>query len=173
MAYKTPVAWQISCEDHDGNPTVVVYSRHCIVARREGAQELDTEVEYVEAKRAKHWDAFYPQGPTREDEFNHGWYMPCDICTEGHHATKDNGGKYAGGLFWCETCAEYMMDMIKIRTPRWAERCFGPWYVYGKYTDHTGRERYGTVVKHLGIHDLPVKPERDKDPYFWFNPYRP
>lgn len=173
MAYKTPVAWEVSCEDEDGNATVVVYSRHGIVARREGAQELGVDPEEVETRRAKHWDAMFPKGPTREDEFNHGWAMPCDICNEGFHARKNDGGKYDGGLFWCETCAGYRMEMIDIRTPRWAGACFGPWYVYGKYTDPDGRERYGHVVKHLGIHDLPVKAERGKDPYFWFNPFRP
>lgn len=64
-------------EDHDGK-AVVVFAQHNVVARREGAQELNEEFEYVECHRSPEFDRFTDQGYVpRAALLEAGWWQTC------------------------------------------------------------------------------------------------
>lgn len=79
MTSKKRVAWQVrdDCEGH----AVIVFHHHGMAARREGANELGSEFEYVECSRAKQYDEYADKGYVPPLVLiNDGWWFECCHC---------------------------------------------------------------------------------------------
>lgn len=64
-------------EDMEGR-SVIVFAQHNVVARREGANELNTEFEYVECRRAPEFDSHAEKGfVPRSVLMGLGWWFTC------------------------------------------------------------------------------------------------
>jgi hypothetical protein len=60
----------------------VRFADHSVVARREGANELGTDFEAVECRRAPEFDAYAP-GPVPDPVLvEHGWWFECMQCSQ-------------------------------------------------------------------------------------------
>jgi hypothetical protein len=100
-------------EDHEGK-AIVVFAQHNVVARREGAQELNEEFEYVECRRAPEFDSFTEQGYVpRRALLAAGWWQQCHgpVCEkrlDGDQSTYilDEEDR----VFCSHTCAGAMAD---------------------------------------------------------------
>lgn len=97
------------------NENVIIFARHGVVARREGANELGIDFSEVEScTRAKEYDKYSP-GPVpllaQLDRFR----FECNYCDakfddEGRYTDDDDGLEYgpteeAGLYYCCQTCA--------------------------------------------------------------------
>jgi hypothetical protein len=84
---KKLLAWQIT-EEFEGNGCIV-FSSHGLAARRIGANELNSDFEYVSGKRAKEFDSYASEGkvPIRV-LIAHGWWFECLSC--GHKVHEDD-----------------------------------------------------------------------------------
>lgn len=76
---KKIVAWMVR-DDCEGHACIVMH-HHGIAARREGANQLDIEFEYVDCSRAPQFDQYADQGkvPTMV-LLEHGWWFECSHC---------------------------------------------------------------------------------------------
>jgi hypothetical protein len=60
----------------------VRFAEQSVVARREGANELDTDFEAVECRRAPEFDEYAP-GPVPDRVLvEHGWWFECTQCSQ-------------------------------------------------------------------------------------------
>jgi hypothetical protein len=65
-----------------GDGSCVRFAEQSVVARREGANELDTDFEAVECHRAGEFDAYAP-GPVPDPVLvEHGWWFECMQCNQ-------------------------------------------------------------------------------------------
>ena len=111
----------------DDEGSVVRYAQHAVVARRDGACELDEDFGYVTCRRAPEFDHFYPHGPSDLQKFENGWWFECSFCGSGRACVE--GGMYSDGRFFCEGCVEGFTDMRPVETPRYVSQFFGGDYV--------------------------------------------
>lgn len=67
---------------HDGDEGwAIVFARSGAAARRLGAQELDTDFEYIESCRRTKWADKYAPGPVSKlAMLEHGWWWECMGC---------------------------------------------------------------------------------------------
>ena len=94
-------AFQVDDEAGAGT-SVVVFADHAVVARREGAIELDAEFGEVSCRRAAHFDELAPGPVPREVLWGAGWWFECSKC--GQRASEDMGGKLIGYNAICDQC---------------------------------------------------------------------
>jgi hypothetical protein len=110
-----------------GDGSCVQFAEHNVVARREGANELNTEFENVDCNR---YPAFDQYAPTVPDPVlvEHGWWFQCMQCQRKIcNAPEDDDGEpivldpvYAGDHVFCTPhCQE------EYRTDRLYELCRG------------------------------------------------
>lgn len=78
MAQATLRAFVVT-EPQEGH-AVVIFSRHAVVARREGANDLDTEFQCVECRRAPALDEYAPGPVSPLVLLDHGWWFECVGC---------------------------------------------------------------------------------------------
>lgn len=71
-------AYHVS-EDCEGSG-VIRFAKHAVVARREGADELDMEFEGVDCRRAPEFDQYAPGPVPLEAQMDHGWWIGCTNC---------------------------------------------------------------------------------------------
>lgn len=104
-------AFQIDDETSDGN-SVVVFANHAVVARREGATELDVEFGDVSCRRVPHFDARAP-GPLADEElWAAGWWFPCVRCEERTSEEMEGHLTDLGGV--CKGCRGQSSDSERI-----------------------------------------------------------
>jgi len=101
-----------------GDHSVIVFARHNVVARREGANELDcgfNELDYC--KRSPEFDSYAPGPVPPLVAIEHGWWFECSCCSrkvdgDVRQAAEDEGedadlfGAVADGraVYCSETC---------------------------------------------------------------------
>lgn len=74
-------AYVVTSEDGaDGDRSCVEFAKHNVVARREGAQYLDSEFEYVTCRRAAEFDDLAPGPVPPTVLIDHGWRFECRGC---------------------------------------------------------------------------------------------
>ncbi len=146
----------------DDEESVVCYAQHAVVARRDGAYELDEDFSYVTCRRAPEFDAMFPKGPTDLQKFEHGWRFECSLCS--FRSVYEDCGMHSEGRFFCSSCIDGFTEMRPVRTPEFVQRFFGGDLMVGADGNW---------------HDVPVPisrlplPNRGVDsPYTWFNPFR-
>lgn len=145
----------------DDEESVVRYAQHAITARREGAWELDEDFSYVTCRRAKHFDQFYPAGPSNRDLFESGsWYFDCSLCNL--RTVSRDSGMYSDGNFYCEACIDGFTSMREIRTPSYVSQFFGGDLVLGE------DGQWHDVLQ--PVTDLPLK-SYAQSPYVWYSPH--
>lgn len=66
-------------EECEGS-AVVRFANHAVVARREGANELNDEFEYVSCRRAPEFDQYAPGPIPAQVLLDHGWFFYCGGC---------------------------------------------------------------------------------------------
>ena len=72
----------IVTEEHDGRGCVR-FANHNIVARREGANQLDCDFESVSCRREPAFDAYADTGEVPRDVMvDHGWWFECMNCSQ-------------------------------------------------------------------------------------------
>lgn len=83
----------IVTEDFEGH-CCIKFAKHNVVARREGASELNTEFEYVECRRAPEFDQYAEIGEVPiQVLIGHGWRYKCFGCgTTVHKYSEDDEG---------------------------------------------------------------------------------
>lgn len=65
-----------------GDGCCVRFAEHDVVARREGANELDVDFESVECRRSPEFDEYAP-GPVPDSVLvEHGWWFECVQCSQ-------------------------------------------------------------------------------------------
>lgn len=145
----------------DDEESVVRYAQHAIVARRDGAYELDEDFGYVTCRRAPEFDALYPKGPTDLEKFESGWRFECSLCC--HGSVYCDTGMYSEGRYYCEGCIDGFTEMRSISTPEWLQPFLGGIYTLkeGKWSD----EPYL-------LSELPLKASGQQTPYVWYSPFR-
>ena len=119
---------------HDGGDhSVIVFAQHNVVARREGANEMDigfNEVDYC--KRSPEFDSYAPGPVPPLDAIDHGWWFECaccgrrvddDVCQSAEDDGEDPdffGAVADGATVYCsETCRQY--EFVGRRARRAAE----------------------------------------------------
>lgn len=81
------IAWQVR-EPSEGHGCIV-FQRHCLAARREGARELGEEFDYVECTRAPQFDQYVELGKVPPMALlAAGWRFECNYC--GHTVMDDD-----------------------------------------------------------------------------------
>lgn len=105
MEYTDPKAFIVTGDD---GAAAIIFARHAVVARREGACELGTEFSYVEScRRAPEFDSWAELG--RVPSFilveKHGWQFECSYCYSMVSADTD-GWTWEGGhhVFCSQRC---------------------------------------------------------------------
>jgi hypothetical protein len=123
-----------ACTVHDGGDhSVIVFAHHNVVARREGANELDcgfNEVDYC--KRSPEFDAYAPGPVPPLVAIEHGWWFECSCCgrkvdSDVCQSAEDDGedpdfyGAVADGraVYCSETCRQ--MAFVERRARKAAE----------------------------------------------------
>lgn len=77
------------------------FAKSNVVARRQGANELDVEFEYVQScRRAPEFDHLAPGPVSNLELFNAGWQFFCDQCELRFAESVENG------VFLCDECAQ-------------------------------------------------------------------
>lgn len=66
-------------EEPEGQ-SAVIFAKHNVVARRQGAQELNTEFDSVSCRRAPNFDSFAPGPVPVEALLQAGWRFECGHC---------------------------------------------------------------------------------------------
>jgi hypothetical protein len=85
---KKLLAWQIT-EETEGNGCIV-FSSHGLAARRIGANELNSDFDYVSGKRAKEFDSYASEGKVpMKVLIAHGWWFECFSCGHKVHEEDD------------------------------------------------------------------------------------
>ncbi|MBE4178030.1 hypothetical protein HJ095_23190 [Vibrio parahaemolyticus] len=80
------VAWQVR-EDSEGH-CCIVFHHHALAARREGAETLGEDFEYVECDRAPQFDHYADKGHVPPMALlEAGWWFECHHC--GHQVMSD------------------------------------------------------------------------------------
>ncbi len=91
----------------------VVFAAYSVVARREGANELNVDFEDIEScRRMPEVDHYVTQGfvPMRVLVEEHGWFAFCSWCE--HRTFNDHEGRcWAGDYAFC--CEEHRAKMIE------------------------------------------------------------
>ncbi len=83
---------------------VIVFANHSVVARREGASELDVEFGDVSCHRAPGFDGREPGPIPKSELWGVGWWFDCVEC---ENRTSENlGGKMTENGAVCEQCRE-------------------------------------------------------------------
>jgi len=67
-------------DDSIDESSVVVFARHAVVARREGANKLNDEFEYVTCRRAPGFDKYAPGPVPLKAKLDNGWWTSCLNC---------------------------------------------------------------------------------------------
>jgi hypothetical protein len=110
---KTSVAWQVS-EDFDGH-ACIVFHHHGLAARREGANELNSDFDSVELKRAPEFDSYADEGfVPNKILIESGWWFECHHC--GHKLHEDdeenerNDYVYVNQSVYCNPTCQHKLD---------------------------------------------------------------
>lgn len=105
VAEKTLPPKAFCVTDEAEGRSVVVFAKHNIVARRQGAGELDTEFDSVSCRRAPNFDSFYPGPVPVATKLQAGWHFECCHCqkqvtSQSSHAIVDEA------VYCCNECAQ-------------------------------------------------------------------
>ena len=94
-------AYQVTDQGPDAG-ACVVFAEHAVVARRQGAQELDCEFESVSCARAPDFDAYALLGYVPADVLvDHGWFIFCQRCEARVDGDNDHDLVVEGRNQWC------------------------------------------------------------------------
>lgn len=90
--------------ESEGQSTVI-FAKYNIVARRQGAQELNTEFDSVSCRRSPNFDQFAPGPVPVEAQLLAGWRFECGHCykevtSQGSYAISDER------VYCCSECAQ-------------------------------------------------------------------
>ena len=69
-------------DDGGDGECCIRFAKHPVVARREGANELNTDFESVECRRAKEFDEYVPGPVPPLVLIEHGWWFECMGCDQ-------------------------------------------------------------------------------------------
>lgn len=110
---KKSVAWEVT-EESEGHGCIV-FHHHGLAARRNGANELNSEFENVTSKRAPAFDSYAEKGfvPTKV-LIESGWWYSCLEC--GHKVHQDDEVNepadyvYVSQHVYCSTSCQHQRD---------------------------------------------------------------
>tara|TARA_B100000809_G_C15092886_1_gene513880 strand:- start:1160 stop:1777 length:618 start_codon:yes stop_codon:yes gene_type:complete len=104
---KKLLAWQIT-EESEGNGCVV-FSSHGLAARRIGANELNSDFEYVSGKRASEFDSYANEGKVPMNVLiANGWWFDCFSC--GHKVHEEDDDKDTSKYVYNESLRAVFCD---------------------------------------------------------------
>ena len=86
-----------------GDATTVRFASHAVVARREGANELDADFQDVSCRRAAIFDDYSPGPVPNQAMLDAGWFFECSRCWP-NKVMKEYGGIIYNGNPVCERC---------------------------------------------------------------------
>lgn len=114
-------AYSVQVEDAG----VIVFASNDIAAKRLGANELNTEAEYIEMCRREPWaDCYAEQGwVPAKDLLENDWYLECFNCSAQVSAYDDNEPIYRGAELYCsQVCRDSFEAQKKEARQRKEER---------------------------------------------------
>lgn len=100
VSERRQLAFQVDADE----VSAIIYAFTNAQARRAGANELNTDWDYVTCARAPGWDHLCPHGPSNDQLFAAGWHFECVECSG--HAYEADGGVMLDGDAYCDWHAD-------------------------------------------------------------------